>query len=255
MEASKSKSSTKAKNKYNALNYDNLRIVVPKGRKSEILAVAEAAGDSLNGYVNKAIEDYTAGYRNLLTKVYTIIGGINGTGKSSLTGALRDKNKDFGIIIDVDKITALNKVFPLEGGKMALHCINDCLDEGISFTQETTLAGYRTEATATRAKEHGFYVRLYYIGLDTPEECLKRISNRVMRGGHDIGEVDVRRRFAERWKALLKILPHCDEATFFDNDNGFEKVAEFFNGQFELKGDSNTSWALELSAYLKRYLK
>ena len=57
MEYSKSKSSTRAKNKYNAENYDNLRIVVPKGRKSEILAVAEAAGDSLNGYVNKAIDD------------------------------------------------------------------------------------------------------------------------------------------------------------------------------------------------------
>ena len=39
-------------------------------------------------------------------KVYTIIGGVNGTGKSSLTGVLRTQLKDLGRIIDVDKITA-----------------------------------------------------------------------------------------------------------------------------------------------------
>ena len=48
---------TRAKNKYNAKAYDNLRIVVKKGRKDIIKAHAEQRGESLNGFVNRAIDE------------------------------------------------------------------------------------------------------------------------------------------------------------------------------------------------------
>lgn len=51
------KASTRAKNKYNAANYDNLRIVVPKGKKEKIKAFAESKNESLNGFVNRAIDE------------------------------------------------------------------------------------------------------------------------------------------------------------------------------------------------------
>lgn len=51
------KSSTRAKNKYNAANYDSLRIVVPKGKKEIIKAYAEERNESINGFVNRAIEE------------------------------------------------------------------------------------------------------------------------------------------------------------------------------------------------------
>ena len=77
-------------------------------------------------------------------KIYTIIAGVNGAGKSSLTGALKAERNDLGQIIDVDKITASLGGRAIEGGKTAIHKINECLDRGISFTQETTLSGVRT---------------------------------------------------------------------------------------------------------------
>ncbi|MBR3505325.1 MAG: hypothetical protein IKO07_13935 [Clostridia bacterium] len=46
------KASTRAKNKYNAANYDSLRIVVPKGRKATVEAFAREHGESVNGLVN-----------------------------------------------------------------------------------------------------------------------------------------------------------------------------------------------------------
>lgn len=48
---------TRAKNKYNAKAYDSLRIVVKKGRKDIIKAHAEQRGESLNGFVNRAIDE------------------------------------------------------------------------------------------------------------------------------------------------------------------------------------------------------
>ena len=47
-----SKAQMKATNKYNAKNYDSLRIVVPKGQKAAIEAHAKAKGESVNGLVN-----------------------------------------------------------------------------------------------------------------------------------------------------------------------------------------------------------
>ena len=37
-------------------------------------------------------------------KTYTIIAGVNGAGKSSLTGSLKYQRRDLGKIIDVDKL-------------------------------------------------------------------------------------------------------------------------------------------------------
>ena len=48
---------TRAKNKYNAKAYDSLRVVVKKGRREVIRAHAEARGESLNGFVNRAIDE------------------------------------------------------------------------------------------------------------------------------------------------------------------------------------------------------
>lgn len=183
-------------------------------------------------------------------KTYTIIGGVNGTGKSSLTGVLKTQLSDLGRIIDVDKITAQNGGSAIQGGKIALERIRECLDKGLSFTQETTLSGRKTEITAQEARERGYSVRLFYVGLDSVEESLLRIKNRVAHGGHDIREDDVQRRFAGRWEAVAKVLPYCDEAHFFDNYNGFVEVAEYVNGELIVKGNSLPLWVQELHDYL-----
>ena len=184
-------------------------------------------------------------------KTYTIIGGVNGTGKSSLTGILKTQTNDMGIIIDVDKMTAQNGGNPITGGRLALERIDDCLSKGVSFTQETTLSGHKTEKTAARAKNLGYTIRLYYVGLDTVQECLDRIENRVRHGGHNIREDDVIRRFAGRWEAVAKVLPYCDIAYFYDNYNGFRKTAEYVNGEFIIMGDDLPKWTGELRDYLR----
>lgn len=184
-------------------------------------------------------------------RTYTIIGGVNGVGKSSFTGVLKERCTDLGIIIDVDRITAELGGNALAGGRAALKKINECIEKGVSFTQETTLSGRRTEATAREVVEKGYRVRLYYIGLDSAAESVFRIANRVKRGGHNIPTQDVERRFAGRWEAVAKVLPYCDEAEFYDNDNGFVLVAEYRNGELRTVGSLVPGWLKELRAYLE----
>ena len=183
-------------------------------------------------------------------KTYTIIGDVNGVGKSSFTGVLKERSTDLGVIVDVDRITAELGGNALAGGKAALGKINECIDKGISFTQETTLSGRKTEATAKQVRDLGYHVRLFYIGLDTAEESLSRIANRVRRGGHDIPYDDVVRRFAGRWEAVSKVLPFCDEAEFYDNDNGFVLVAEYRNGEIRTVGRRCPQWLMDLLKFM-----
>lgn len=57
VEEKKSKPSTAAKNRYNAKAYDRLNVVVSKGRKAELQAHAEEQGESLNGFIVRAVDE------------------------------------------------------------------------------------------------------------------------------------------------------------------------------------------------------
>ena len=57
-----SKAQQKAVNKYMAEKYDRINLVVPKGRRDELRAQAEAAGKSLNSYLIGLIEGETQQY-------------------------------------------------------------------------------------------------------------------------------------------------------------------------------------------------
>ncbi len=181
--------------------------------------------------------------------IYTIIGGVNGSGKSSLTGSLKYQRTDLGRIIDVDKLAKEHGGF-VEGGKIAIQLQAQYIKAGISFTQETTLSGQRPARAARQAKDAGYTVRLYYVGISSAEEAFQRIANRVRKGGHDIPAEDVYRRYQERYEALAAVLPYVDEGTFFDNENGFVEVAEYRNGELLCIGDYRPAWLEELQKYL-----
>ena len=169
-------------------------------------------------------------------KVYTIIAGVNGVGKSSLIGILMQINSTLGMIIDT---TNTNE-------DEAVRRIENCLNSGVNFTQETTLSGVRTLKTVQTAREKGYRINLYYVAVNSADESLRRIENRVRKGGHDIPAEDVKRRYQSRFSDLLKVLPYCDTAQFYDNENGFQFVAEYRNGELLPVGDYRPEWLSEL---------
>lgn len=52
-----SKAQQKAVAKYMKENYDNFQIRMPKGKKDELKTHAEGRGESLNGFINRAIRE------------------------------------------------------------------------------------------------------------------------------------------------------------------------------------------------------
>ena len=52
-----SQAHNKATQKYIKNNYDSVMIRMPKGKKEQIKTFAESKGESLNGFVNRAIDE------------------------------------------------------------------------------------------------------------------------------------------------------------------------------------------------------
>ena len=157
-------------------------------------------------------------------KTYTIIAGVSGTGKTSLAGVLRAASLGSGADGNIE-----NKV---------------------GFIQETTLTNPEAEYAVAAAKEQGYYIRMHYVGLNSLDDSLARIKNRIRKGGCAVSEATVRKEFEERWTAVKRILPYCDEAHFFDNDNGFVEVAEYRNGEVVSIGELRPDWLMELQRLL-----
>lgn len=155
-----------------------------------------------------------------------VLAGTNGAGKSSVGGAtIRARGSQY---FNPDEAAArirqaqphlsatqANSAAWHEGKRLLQHAIA----QGLNYNFETTLGGKTFTRLLQEAAESGFAVRIWYVGLDSPERHLARIKARVRHGGHDIPETDVRRRFDQSRLQLVQLLPHLAELRVYDNSD------------------------------------
>ncbi len=169
---------------------------------------------------------------------YIIFAGVNGAGKSTLYHLKKEELKNT-IRINYDEI--LREKYgdwrDLENQAKAMidakNKIDYCLGKKMSFNQETTLVG--TMKTVKKAKELGYYVELYYVGIENVQIAIDRVANRVQRGGHGVKEDLIRRRYLKSQENLIKAILLCDVVRIYDNTFSIVKIASFSKGkpQFE----------------------
>ena len=51
------KASSASKNEWNARNYDRINLTLPKGKKDAVSSHAKKQGESVNGFINRAIDE------------------------------------------------------------------------------------------------------------------------------------------------------------------------------------------------------
>ena len=175
-----------------------------------------------------------------------MVAGPNGSGKSTLTASIVFEGN--ANLIDPDAIASrLNPRLPARSAVPAareaiLRC-KTLLDNRASFVVETTLAGHGAMGLMRRAQKAGYQVNMVYVSLGTPELHIERVRLRVARGGHDIPDSDIRRRY---WRSLLRApegLKLADEATVLDN-SGLHPVRMLLlqGGRIVWKVDTLPQW-------------
>lgn len=133
--------------------------------------------------------------------VLHIYAGVEGAGKSSILGVFKNIYKD---VMET------------------------------SLTDESDLQYIREK------RELGWYIDMLYIGLDTVDEHLARINNRVKKGGSAVNLMEVQEQFENRWTVLKEVLPLCNEVSFYDNTNITCCVATYRNNKMHLCPEGET---------------
>jgi predicted ABC-type ATPase len=151
-----------------------------------------------------------------------VAAGTNGAGKSSLVGEYLAEqgaayfNPDLfarRLIEQGWKVAAANA----EAWKRGLEGLRRAIARNEDFTFETTLGGHTIDHTLHGALEAGREVYLWYVGLSSPELHIARVRERVRRGGHDIPEADIRRRYTASLANLVSFLGKATAVHVFDN--------------------------------------
>ena len=156
-------------------------------------------------------------------RLYLLV-GVNGAGKSSIAGAMfRAAGSDYynpdeaaralmAANPGLDQVRA-NSVAWQQGKRLLQRAISERLD----FALETTLGGNTIPRLLAEAAAAGIEVRIWYVGLASPEAHIERVHQRVRLGGHDIPEADIRRRWRHSRLNLVQLLPVLTELRVYDN--------------------------------------
>lgn len=183
-------------------------------------------------------------------KVYTIIAGINGAGKTSLYRVLSGTD-ELGLRINIDEMVMKegdwkDPLLQVQAGKRAMKLINECIENGVSFHHETTLPGAVIMRQIRKAKENGFKIVLYFVGIDDVKTAIKRVHKRVAMGGHGIDDQYIIKRYSQLKDRLLQILPLCDTAVMFDNTKRFRQIAVILDNKLYDCDRDLPNWFIEL---------
>ncbi len=110
---------------------------------------------------------------------------------------------------------------PLEANSRAWQAgrrlLEQAIAEGKSFAFETTLGGRTMAVLLDRAASTGLGVKIWYVGLASADDHVRRVRARVAHGGHDIPEADIRRRYTRSVQNLVRLMPKLTELRVFDN--------------------------------------
>jgi predicted ABC-type ATPase len=151
-----------------------------------------------------------------------VIAGPNGAGKTTFAMRFLPRIAEVNFI-NADLIAA--GVSPLdpesvaaEAGRIFLARIRELTDRRTDFAFETTLSGRSYVSLLSELRAAGYRIHLFFLWLPSVELALKRVADRVRKGGHNIPAETVGRRFKRGIHNLFNLYRGlCDLIVIYDN--------------------------------------
>jgi predicted ABC-type ATPase len=153
-----------------------------------------------------------------------VVAGPNGAGKTSITeqllrhewmGGCEYVNPDYIARDEFGDWNAPGAV--LQAAHRAAEIREDCLIQRRSLAFETVLSMPDKLEFIRRARERGFFVRVFFVGTDDPSINAKRVALRVMSGGHDVPIRKIVERYARSLTNCVTAARLADRAYVYDN--------------------------------------
>ena len=186
--------------------------------------------------------------------VLIVIAGPNGSGKTSTTRlVIKHEWADQCVYINPDEI-AQTKFGDWNDVNAVRQAVEYCeewreqlLHDHKDFIFETVLSSDGKVDFLKRAKEEGYFIRLFFICTESPTINAARIANRVMEGGHDVPIQKIISRYEKAIVNAVKVMRFADRAYFYDNSIDNQNAQLLFRtaeGHFAKRyTDSIPEWA------------
>jgi predicted ABC-type ATPase len=163
-------------------------------------------------------------------KTLYIIAGANGSGKTTFGLSYVELNNLH--FINADEIAKKYdpqdiQKYKVKAGKEFFRQLHASLAKESSFMIESTLSGKYLANIIKEAKNKGFVVILIYLFLENDVENILRVRNRVLNGGHNVPEEDIKRRYVRSKKLFYHTYKEMVDGwmLFFNGDDNYELVA------------------------------
>ena len=159
-----------------------------------------------------------------------IIAGPNGAGKTTFAREFLPDYADCKNFVNADLIAQGMAPFSPEtaatrAGRMMLSEIRSFVRRRASFAFEATLSGRGQMVLLRQLKAKGYKIHIFFLWVKSADLALSRVRERVSRGGYDVPEAVVRRRFD---RSMRNFLAHyrglADRWTLFDNSGATPAV-------------------------------
>lgn len=192
------------------------------------------------------------------TAVMFVFAGNNGSGKSTIRNLIIDR---LGISVNVDPDALARRIdnknpekHRVSAGKEAIKLVRECIKNKRDFSIETTLAGGNAIRQMHEAKDNGFEVIMFYVGLGDFRLNIDRVAARVKNGGHDIPTEDIIRRDQTSMQNLLAYLYLLDHLIVIDNsdlDGVIVLEADFKHNVIKFKDETIPKWVKTIEQHLQ----
>ena len=158
-----------------------------------------------------------------MSKNLYIISGCNGAGKTTASYTVLPEILHCKEFVNADEIArGLSPFNPedvaIEAGRLMLQRIETLLERDETFSIETTLATKSYINLVRRAQSKGYSVKVLFFWLNSPELAIQRVAERVAKGGHNIPEPVIRRRYTAGISNLFHLfMKEVDYWDIYDN--------------------------------------
>ncbi len=152
-----------------------------------------------------------------------IIAGPNGAGKTTASYTILPEMLNCINFVNADEIArGLSPFSPetvdVQAARIMIQRIDELLTQKVDFAIETTLATRSHIHLVKRAQAAGYKVHLLFFCLESAEQAIQRVAQRVKEGGHNVPEDVIRRRFQLGISNLVNLfIPICDTVLVFNN--------------------------------------
>lgn len=164
----------------------------------------------------------------MIKPILIIIAGPNGSGKTSITNKLLNhKWVEECVYINPDNIAKdlfgdwNNKDAVLKAAVYSTKLREECLQEMKSLIFETVLSSTEKVSFIEKAKQLGYFIRLFFIGTDSPTINASRIAQRVIDGGHDVPISKIISRYAKSIINCAACAKIANRTYIYDNSIDF----------------------------------